>query len=307
MSSRTFGLRELAFAVLVLVLSALPSHAFRMVQVGTSSGVACNDPAGFAHWTTSVIPWSLDPTGIGAGQAPALEAALAAWRNVPGAYHYPFFAGAHGFDFPWTQYVRFVSDGGCTGNCLAVTILFAGAVGTEQRIDGANIHLNPLAAWSNNGTGIDVQAVLTHELGHSLGIADTDVIGLTPPTMTGSYIGTAGRTLETDDLAALQCAQSRYPLSPGPAAPYSLYVYPAACFGLVDLTWSNSPSATRYELQQSSSSSYSTAFTLYAGPDTSFSTDGFGTRYFRVRACNLDGCGPWRNGNRSAPYYPTCN
>ena len=35
------------------------------------------------------------------------------------------------------------------------------------------------------------------------------------PTMYASYIGTIGRTLESDDRQALQCAQQRYPVAGG--------------------------------------------------------------------------------------------
>lgn len=63
--------------------------------------------------------------------------------------------------------------------------------------------------WSSNGSGIDLETVALHELGHTLGIAHSDVHGA---TMHAFYAGT-DRTLHDDDGAAVR------KLYPAPAQP----------------------------------------------------------------------------------------
>jgi hypothetical protein len=81
----------------------------------------------------------------------------------------------------------------------------------------SDVTFNEEFAWRTDGTDYDAEAVAAHELGHSLGIHHTEVSS-PQPTMSATYFGLDGRSLETDDQAALQCAESRYPL-PGPGGP----------------------------------------------------------------------------------------
>jgi hypothetical protein len=75
----------------------------------------------------------------------------------------------------------------------------------------------------------------------------------------------------------------------------------------VRLSWSSSTGATYYEVQQDSSSNFPFPWLIYSGPDTSIYHDaGFGTNYFRVRACDANGCSGYRDGDQPNQYYDPC-
>jgi Matrixin len=100
------------------------------------------------------------------------------------------------------------SGNGCTGSCLALTALVRQA---NLIIVEADITFNANQTWTTSGANFDTQAVATHELGHTLGIAHTNVTTLPRPTMFASYFGVDERSLEVDDRAAVQCSANRYP------------------------------------------------------------------------------------------------
>ncbi|MDA8211167.1 MAG: matrixin family metalloprotease [Clostridia bacterium] len=66
-----------------------------------------------------------------------------------------------------------------------------------------DINVNTYYPWKNNGDNdaYDVQNVMTHEIGHGLGIAHSDVSGATMEP-TASLGMTSQRTIEADDKAA---------------------------------------------------------------------------------------------------------
>ncbi len=67
-----------------------------------------------------------------------------------------------------------------------------------------DIHVNTYHPWKTDGSSdaYDVQNVMTHEVGHALGIGHSDVVGAT--MMQGSYLGMMSkRSIEADDKAAL--------------------------------------------------------------------------------------------------------
>lgn len=204
-----------------LTLGVGDAHAFRMIQnpnaVRTSTGtpVTCTDPLGFAHRTVANVNWVMNPANQGgkSGVPAAFQNALAAWNGVTAA----------GYTLAWTGTTNagFATDGlntvswgqasGCTGGCLALTAL---VLGPGQAILESDISFNDGVTWNTNGTDYDVQAIATHELGHSMGIHHTDLTKKRPrPTMYAAYFGTDARTLEDDDRAALTCAHDRYPPS----------------------------------------------------------------------------------------------
>ena len=202
-------------------MTSAEALAFRMIQntgVGRfSSGnlVRCDDPGGFTHWNNANIAFSLNTANQGSGKATAVQGGLAAWTNVSGASHNLSYAGTTnaGFVTDGTNTLLWANGNGCTGSCLAITalVLAAGQVITET-----DVSFNNAVAWNTNGSDYDTQAIAAHELGHCMGIHHTDVKKPQGrPTMYAYYFGTAGRTLESDDQQALQCAQNRYP----PSAP----------------------------------------------------------------------------------------
>jgi len=194
--------------------------AFRLIQntfvgrVTSGSAVACTDPGGFAHWANSNIAWSYNPASQGGkpGTAAALQSAMASWTNVPSANNVLSLTGTTtaGFATDGQNTIHWGTGEGCSGGCLALTalVLVAGQVIVE-----ADVTMNDAFTWNTNGSDIDVQSVATHELGHTLGIHHTDKNGgvRRRPTMYASYFGIEARSLESDDMMAIQCSQSRYP------------------------------------------------------------------------------------------------
>jgi hypothetical protein len=267
--------------------------------------VTCNDPGGFTHWGTANIPWRLNTAGQGSGKATALQNAAAAWTNVTSADHNLTYAGTTttGWATNGTNTVLWASGNGCTGSCLALTAL---VLQSGQVIVESDITFNSSYTWNTNGSDYDTQAVLTHELGHALGIHHTELTTTPRPTMYAYYFGTDGRTLETDDRSALQCSQTKYPppvppTSP-PATPSFITVTNESdpCGpSLVEVDWPGSVGATSYTLQRSTSSSFTSPTQVYSGPNTYYTTVGTGY-WFRVRACNSAGCSGWRTSSNSS-------
>ncbi|HYH47549.1 MAG TPA: matrixin family metalloprotease [Thermoanaerobaculia bacterium] len=308
---------RLALALLVsCAIGATPSFGFRMIQ-NTSVGrvtsgnlVTCNDAGGFTHWNSSSIPWYLNTAGQGSGKQTAIQNALASWTNVANADHTLTYAGttAAGWATDGQNTVLWASGNGCTGSCLALTAL---VLQSGQVIVETDVTFNSAYTWNTSGADHDTEAVAAHEFGHSLGIHHTEVTTTPRPTMYATYFGTDGRSLHSDDIAALQCAQTRYP--PGgtptgaPPVPAWMDVEPFFCRTMANLTWASSTGATFYEVQRSGASTFPSPSTIYSGPNTSFFYQGgaTSTQWFRVRACNSNGCSGYRNGG-SVGYYSPC-
>lgn len=210
--------RSALLAVLAAAgLLALPqvSDAFRMIQ-STSTGrvtagtpVTCSASGGFAHWNIREIDWLHNTSGQGAGKAGALQAAMASWTNIFNAGHAPNYAGTTtaGWSTDGINTILWANGNGCTGNCLALTAL---VLTSGQVIVESDITFNSNYTWRTDGGDHDTQAVAAHELGHSLGIHHTELTSTPRPTMYASYFGTDGRSLHSDDGAALECSECRY-------------------------------------------------------------------------------------------------
>jgi hypothetical protein len=200
-----------------LLAAAAPSHAFRMIQntgVGRFSAgaaVACNAAGGFTHWAANNknIAWWHNTANQGSGKGTALANSLASWTAVASADHNLSLAGTTTAGFVTDNRNTFLwaSGNGCTGSCLAITalVLTAGQVIVET-----DVSFNNNVTWTTNGANYDTESVAAHEVGHALGIHHTNLVGGTTPTMNASYFGSGGRSLATDDIQALQCAESRY-------------------------------------------------------------------------------------------------
>jgi hypothetical protein len=211
------SMRLALVAALAMAFSAGTAHAYRFIQNTspgrTSSGylVTCSDPGGFTHWNNANISWYLNTANQGSGKQSAVQAAMQTWTNV-NTPHTLSYAGTTtaGFVTDNRNTVLWSRGNGCNGSCLAITalVLAAGQVITET-----DISFNQRYSWNTNGSDYDVQAVCTHEMGHTLGMHHTEVTSGTHPTMYAYYFGTDGRTLESDDVNGIQCSANRYPLS----------------------------------------------------------------------------------------------
>ena len=203
----------LAIAAAGMIASAVPSHAYRMIQntstgrVSAGAAVSCSNSGGFTHWNIRSINWYLNTANQGSGKSTALSSAMASWTNVGSANHVLTYAGTttSGWSTDGRNTLLWASGNGCTGSCLAITAL---VLQSGQVIVESDISFNNNVTWTTTGAQYDTEAVAAHELGHSLGIHHSDVS--TTATMYAFYFGSAGRSLASDDNAALQCSESRY-------------------------------------------------------------------------------------------------
>lgn len=209
--------KSVVLLTMLAIAGGTPAQAFRLIQ-NTSPGrqtsgalVTCNNPGGFLHWNTRNMNWYHNTAGQGAGKDAALKAAMHSWIWVLYTSYAPNYTGTTGAGWATdgVNTLLWSKGNGCTGSCLALTAL---VVGSGQTIVESDITFNADYAWNTNGSNWDTEAVAAHELGHSLGIHHSEV---STATMTAYYAGTAGRSLEADDVAALVCIENRYPLPPG--------------------------------------------------------------------------------------------
>lgn len=224
--------RSLFLSTMVLgLLAAMPAEAFRMIQ-NSSTGmvtaglpVACEDRGGFAHWEDHSQGWWMNSASANSTRISRMNSALASWTAVTGSDYYWFSYGTRssGFSVDGRNTVTWGTGMGCSGNCLALTSL---VLVSGQIIVESDITMRSDVTWTTDGSStLDLQATLTHEFGHSLGIHHTNLKSVPLPTMWPTVFGSTGRSLENDDREALRCSISRYGRDrPGTTIQYQAHV-----------------------------------------------------------------------------------
>lgn len=289
----------------VLITLAAPSFAFRMIQndvtgrVTAGFLVSCRDPGGFAHWNTRDITWHRNVGALRENPELALRSARLAW-SFPSNFNLMDGGTTRaGFATDGINTTIWEDNDACSNECLALTAL---VLGPDQEILESDVTFRATGvrwrALGEVGDGeVDVQAVATHEFGHSLGIHHTEVNVNPLPTMWWNYndVRVGGRTLEQDDLDALDCIDQRYfvctqsPGTPGPIAG------PAHghCLGDTELYFTNPAEQAETYRWQVVGIPWEQV-TTFSG--TQLTADfGIGSFPFRVRAENQCGVSPWRN------------
>lgn len=224
----------LAFAATLGVLSyrCRPALAYCRATTCDPSMTTCGKSAHGCQTKGVPIQWKegsvellVDETGSaslgisGADTQKAVESAFSTWMSAdcPGGGHPSFAANTElksGLEVAYSdagpnQNVVVYQDGtwpyeaGAVGKTfLAFTLDSGDMVDADVAFNSADF---PLAIDPTSTTDIDLEAVLTHELGHVLGLAHSDAPGATMQPETEGFATAELKTLEPDDMAGI-CA-----------------------------------------------------------------------------------------------------
>ncbi len=178
----------LALTVLVLLFSATPSLSF--LYEGN-------------YWDDSDLPvtWEINQDGTAdtAGEFNAVRAGYQTWENVSGSYFSETYLGTTSLSGPSYDYHNVVSWGS-TEDSLA-TCYWWYYVGSGKMAE-FDIVFDDSYTWSSTGEAgkYDVQAVATHEFGHTLSLGHSEYL---EATMYYSYQPGAS-TLHQDDIDGIR-------------------------------------------------------------------------------------------------------
>jgi hypothetical protein len=184
-----------AIATLLLVASAVPAMAYTLLSPRR-------------RWATTPVTVRVYNVGNstitdGDGGVTAVVGAIRAWGIISSSTTSS--AAVRG-SAPATIMLN-TNGGVCTGNCLAATLTgyYISQAG-DDRIYDADVYTNtsqPLYSSRESGCSgeYDIDSIMTHEVGHVIGIGHSNVSGATMyPSI--SACNTAPRSLASDDIAA---------------------------------------------------------------------------------------------------------
>jgi uncharacterized protein (TIGR03437 family) len=216
--------RRIAALLFVLTLSPF-AHAYIQSILtfsdGSSVAIRRADVTALQYFISSkAVAGVVNTSGavvISAGSNPvaAARASLAVWSGLPSSKvkFLPLKVTDKAIDSGDGQNTIAVGttpgDISAVGGALAVTVntavSFAAGSTPSGDVSDADIILTPAFAFSTDGsTPFDLQAVITHELGHSLGLSHSELLGATMYP----YQTPAGRILSSDEIGF---ATSVYP------------------------------------------------------------------------------------------------
>ncbi len=255
------------------------------IQFLLNSGVVPGAQSSASGSAVTVISTGSDPLA-------ATRAALASWNGVTTANikFLPLQSTNTAISNDGQMVIAIgstASDVSAVGNALAITAYFYNPV--DQTVNGVNLAkgalldtdviLNPAISFSTDGsTQTDLQSVLTHELGHSLGANHTGMLGASM-----FQFNTGLRFLSSDDLAFINVA---YPLPVNPVPS-----------GTISGTVTANGSGVPYALL--------TAFDTTAGVTTGGVTNPDGTYSFQVPPGNYQIYAEPMNGVQNINIYLT--
>ena len=208
--------RHLLFLVLpVLLVAWQPVSAHVRITTFTGS---------MPRWIETVIPYSISEDG--ASQIPngsefvAVQAAFETWEAVESAavdFQYQGTTPQSGVGLDGLNLVTFDDDSGLLGSTtLAATFSFFRRSGGELPFDESDIAFNPAHALTTSGESgrFDIQNIVTHEVGHLLGLDHSGLISsVMAPFAVINQVDQ--RTLSYDDIAGIS---GIYPNSSGNSA-----------------------------------------------------------------------------------------
>lgn len=208
----------------------LATHASAYIRESTNAGIAVRRPDNtaiqvyindkFVSGFTSAVTGK---TVVTAGSDPvaALKAALDSWNTAsPANVHFlPLQTTSTPTDNNDSLMVVGVATTGLdvsfVGSALAVTTLVynnSGTIVSSDILFSARFAFSTIGPVSFAEDPYDLQAVVTHELGHAIGADHTNVLG---GTMYPYAVGTFQRLISTDEIAFLNAA---YPSASSPAS-----------------------------------------------------------------------------------------
>ncbi len=173
-----------------------------LVSTALAWDVARTEAGDTIRWVEAPVEWQLAVSGAPAelDVGGAAVAATAAWQGVPGAELAFFQAPDIDLGGPATGTVWWDAE---RTSIPDDQVAYATIWSTDGAIFAFDVAVDPTVEWATDGHSdrYDLQAVLTHEVGHVLGFLHSDVEGAV--MMPGKARGDLdGRVLAEDDEAA---------------------------------------------------------------------------------------------------------
>jgi hypothetical protein len=185
----------LTLATVMLAATAAPSMAYTLLSPKR-------------RWKTTPVTVQVYNAGNatindGSGGVAAVAGAIKAWGIISSST-----TGSQPVRGQAPAIISLVSNGNvCTGSCLAATLTsYYHQEGSAYYIDDADIYTNQRYSYTSSketdgcSGEYDIDGIMTHEVGHVIGLGHSDVAGATMyPSVSACNFN--NRTLESDDLA----------------------------------------------------------------------------------------------------------